>query len=308
MKTTSALSFTLIALMLLLSSVLSHATLILQESFDYGTTPGTLNGLGSAGGGWGGSWTTQNNTYTGSPTFTEAYQTGGLTFTSLAVSGGNAFVGVNGDGFLNAGRAHTASITGTLYGSYLFRTTSTSASVLSLFEGTGLGLASASSQFAIEPMAYAGGGLGGVITGGAYTYGSGTGISAFETYLVLYKVTGLGGSNVSQTAKMWMLRDSQYDNFISGGLTESELDSAGLGSTATDVLQRSSRTITNSAAFASGDLLTLQAYFAPFGAQFDELRVSDTSFNELVLGSVPEPSRALLLATGMLSLILRRRR
>ncbi len=305
MKPASIPRLALAAALLTLSAQDGHAAIVLQESFNYGGSNSSLVGLGSAGSGWGGSWTTQGVTYTGTPTFNEAYQPTGLTFSTLAVSGGSAMLSANGDGFLNAGRVHTASIVGTLYGSYLFRTSSPSYTGLySVFEGTGMGIASGSAQFAIEPDGYASNN-GGVITGGAYTYASGASVSANETYLALYKVTSLGGSSVSQDATMWLLRENQYDSFITGGLIEAELNSASLGSGATDVLQRATRTITGSAAFANGGLMMMQSYFATNG-QFDELRVSDTSFDELM--SVPEPSHALLAALGLVALILRRRR
>lgn len=307
MKTSFPASLILLSACFTLSPMTSRATIILQEAFDYGGSNSSLVGLGAAGSGWGGSWTTQGVTYTGSPTFNEAYQSTGLTFSSLSVSGGSAMLSASGDGFINAGRMHTAAVTGTLYGSYLFKTSSPSFTGLySVFEGTGMGLASGSAQFAIEPDGYASSN-GGVITGGGYTYASGTPISANETYLALYKVTNLGGSSVSQDATMWLLRASQYDTFVAGGLTEAELNSASLGSGATDVLQRATRTLTGSATFANGGLMMMQSYFATNG-QFDELRVSDTSLDELVLGSVPEPSRALLAALGFAGLILRRRR
>lgn len=285
----------------------AHATIVLYEGFDYGGTDGSLVGKGAAGSGWGGSWGTGTFTYTGSPTFGEGYQAAGLTFSSLAVTGGNAFLSSNGDGGINAGRVHTASITGSLYGSFLFRTASpTSTGLYSVFEGGSLGQASGSAQFAIEPDAYASSN-GGVITGGDYTYASGTPISANETYLALYKVTNLGGASVSQTASMWLLKASQYNNFISGGIDESELDGAALGSGATEVLQRATRTVTGSASFSNGGLLSMQSYYFGAQAQFDELRISDTSLNE-ALGVVPEPGRAMLLLMGASTLMLRRRR
>ncbi len=305
MKTPYTPKLVLAVACLMLTLAASHAAIVIQESFDYGGSDGSLNGLGSAGSGWSGSWSTGTTTYTGSPSFNEDYRSAGLTFSSLAVSGGSAFLSANGDGFISAGRLHSASVTGTLYGSYLFRTANPSPTGLySLFEGSGLGVGSANGQFAIEPDGYASSN-GGVITGGAYTYASGTPISANETYLSLFKVTNLGGSSVSQTATMWLLRESQYDNFLAGGIDETELNAATLGSGASDVLQRATRTITNSASFSNGGMLTLQSYFGPSG-QFDEIRISDTSLNELL--AVPEPSHALLAVLGFASLILRRKR
>jgi hypothetical protein len=293
--------------LLTLSTQSGRAAIVLQESFDYGTTGGTLVGKGTATDGWGGSWSQGTFTYTGSPTYTEAYQTGGLTFGTLATSGGNAFVYSTGDGGINMGREHSTSITGTLYGSYLYRSPTGAGftGLASLFEGTSLTIPSNYAQFAIEPDRYAST-LGATLMDQQYGTSGGTAISANETYLVLFKVTNLGPIAATHEATMWILRDSQYNNFISGGLTESELNSAALGTGSTQILQRATDTNGSMVAeFASGNFLMMQSYFG-VQAQFDEIRISNSSFDE-VLG-VPEPSRALLLVMSLGTMIVRRRR
>lgn len=73
--------------LLIAAAPLAFANVIVYEGFNYGSTNGAMAGKGSAGNGWAGAWAMQTVTYTGSPTFNQAYQAGGLTFSDLLSSG-----------------------------------------------------------------------------------------------------------------------------------------------------------------------------------------------------------------------------
>jgi len=265
-------------------------------------------GSGTTGNGWTGAWDVGSFTYSGSASFSESYQPGGLTFSSLPVSGGNAFLSTAWNGGLNVGRAHSASTTGTLFGSYLFqRTVNTSSNIelFSLWEGNDINGADNFGDFSIEPDRYQSS-LGGVIGNQSYGTTTGTAISTGTTYLVLFKVTNLGPTSATHDATMWILQADQYDNFLPGGLDEAELNSAATGTAATQILQRASHAFTNTAQFASGNLLMMQNYYFSAQARYDEIRISDTSLNEVI--TVPEPTSGLLLASATLAFVATRRR
>lgn len=289
----------IVGLAVTLATSTADAGTVLYDGFDYGSAGGSLAGLGSAGGGWAGAWDTGMFSYGGTPSYSANYEPGGLTFSDLPVSGGNAILTTNWNGGINAGRQHAASVTGDLYGSYLFQRTVnpySSAALFAMYEGTYLTGPSNYAQFSIEPVAYASSN-GGVITSQAYAYASGTAIATGQTYLVLFKVTGLSATPTTQSTTMWILNESQYDNFRPGGIDEGELNTASLGTGAAQVLQRVTKTTNGTNyQFASDRYLLLHSYYYGSQARYDELRISNSSLNA-VLG-IPEPASVALLALG----------
>ena len=133
---------------------------------------------------------------------------------------------------------------------------------------------------------------------------------AGETYLFLYKMGNVVSSgSAAQSLDMWVMNEDQWAGLKIGGLTEAELNAASTG-TAGELWARWRMTTASSGAtLQTGDSLFLAALNnANSNSTFDEIRISDTSFNEL-LGldaqtGIPEPSSMGLIAFG--SILLRR--
>lgn len=275
----------------------AHADTILYEGFDYGKSDAALDGLGSAEAGWAGSWDVSHVAMSGSPSYSADFEAVGLSLSDLPVSGGGMLLTNDCNGTVFASRQHAASLTGTLYGSYLFQpvTRPTQAvGVCGLFESHLPQASGSMAQFAIDPDAY-GSDNGGVMTGGAYNFASGSALVAGETYLVLFEVTGLGMTSTARSATMWILNEDQFDYHKAGGLDAAELNAAPVGSGSTAVQQRATRSVSTGYAFASDRYLTFQNYYFGNQARYDELRISNSSLNETI---VPEPCGLVILAAG----------
>jgi hypothetical protein len=101
-----------------------------------------------------------------------------------------------------------------------------------------------------------------------------------------------------------MLSAEQYDNFKLGGLDETELNAAAMGSLATNVMERATFTTTGGGlpspgTFDNTDFLRLFNFGgAEIISQFDEIKFSNSSLNEAVIG-VPEPSALLGMVGGI---------
>ncbi len=257
------------------------AAVIVYDGFDMGETSGGLSGkTSSTSFGLDGSWSTH-----GTPG-TAQYLASGLTFgsgsTELVVTGGaaridntsSAFAGYNG---LNVSES------GTIYASYLFQTHSSRNDGENTFMVTGNSDVSHGGKGEFTVQGSVGGGLGRVRFTNNNGDNLGTAITANTTYMALFKVTpGSGNASI----KDWILTSDQFDNFRAGGLNESALDSASLGTGATSVLQRGSLG-NGSASFDSDKNLVLGVYKSE--ATFDEIRFSNTGFDE-VAPIIPEPT------------------
>jgi hypothetical protein len=297
----------------------THAALVVHEGFDYGPVPSLLNGLGNTTEvGLQGTWT-----YNGTNGTTVSYDPTGLTFSDLVVTGGLAQLnGVAGAGDRIAAVGRQLNVdaqSGTIWGSYLFRPISdlTTRSVGSLLQGNAANVSDNTAYFSLANNEF-NQNIGGVrvsntIGGGSALATGGVIPSLATTYLYVFRLDNIGApSGTTQTATAWMMSELQYDNFKSGGLDESELNGALIGTFDTNIMQRVSFTTANPLAnpgtFDNTDFLRLFNFGgAEFITQYDELKFSNSNVNEAVQG-VPEPSAALAMAGGIgLLLGLRRR-
>ncbi|HEX8913022.1 MAG TPA: hypothetical protein VF796_11730 [Humisphaera sp.] len=256
--------------------------MVASEGFNYGSTGGALAGK-SGGAGFAGGWSTSNS-------FT--YVPAGLTFGSLPTQGGAAAFSSPASGSTNTERPFAATLSGTTWGTYLFRIDSRSGT----FNNLGLLLASTSGQSdANAPLAISlplnssttsgrvmiqfldAAGAQNTVSGAAQQLGVGT------TYMALFKI--VPGSSAA-TANLWLLTSNQYDLLAAGGVTEAELNAATIGSGDANVWGRASVT--------ANLTLNSRAYLSLFGftgsgslAQtVDEVRLSNSSLAE---AAVPEP-------------------
>jgi hypothetical protein len=318
-----------LALPVIIASVLcfgvisnSYGAVIVYEGFDYGAAPSLLGGLGNTTEiGLQGNWTSNGTVATA----TANYVPTGLTFSDLFVSGGLAQMNglaASGDRTAAAWRQlNVDSQSGTLWGSYLFNRVSdvTTRSVASLLQGNANNITDNTGYFSLANNEF-NQNVGGVrvsasVTGigGAANAAAGGVIPALgTTYLYVFKLENIGEpSGSSQTATFWMLSAEQYDNFKLGGLDEAELNAAAMGSLATDVMERATFTtnggLPTPGTFDSSDFIRLFNFAgAELITQFDEIKFSNSSINEAVIG-IPEPSAMVGLA-GALGMLLGVRR
>ncbi|MFO0950236.1 MAG: hypothetical protein U0835_03615 [Isosphaeraceae bacterium] len=270
----------------------ARAQLVVSESFDYGATGGALNGKGS-GVGFSAAWTAPGSF---------AYTPDGLTFGTLQTTGG-AVSYTSPPGFIttSAYRPFTNPLGATTYGSYLLRIDSRSGTV----NNTGLLLASSAGQSdANAPLAVSlpvnvTNAPGRVLLqfldtngGAALLSGAQQQLAVGTTYLALFKYVA-GASNASSS--VWVLTSDQYDNLVSGGLTEAELNGASIGSGASNVWARAS--VSANVTPTARSFLSLFGFVGSGSGQslnqtFDEIRLSNTSLSAVApqaAVSVPEP-------------------
>ena len=266
----------------------ARASLIVSEGFNYpGQADNAALGAAAFNGGTG-----LDTNWLGSG----KYRSTGLTFSDLAVTGGCA---QNSSSQIYY-RKITVNQTGTLWGSFLFKSVGvvdTTTTLLSYVvnSNAGGGDYQGSTKFGVTPKRYQAT-AGDIRLGGdgsnptAQNNVGGTSVTQGVTYLVLFKVENLiasGGTATSQTITSWILSAAQYDNFKSGGLTEAELNAATQGSIATNVTQRTTMTATKKASFSTNDYLTVQSNNAG-DFMNDEFRFSDASLAEVAPAGTPK--------------------
>ena len=268
-------------------SATAWGSLVVYEGFNYAgqSDNAALNGAAFNGGiGLSGAWAGAGR-----------YRTTGLVFSDLAVAGG---AGENSNSEIYY-RKLDVSKTGTLWGSYLFKSisavdTSTDLSNLIVSKAANSGDYNINTNFAVSPKRYQGTGgdirLGGnTTTPVSLSNSGGTAVTQGLTYLVLFKVENLivsGGAVTSQTITSWILSEAQYDNFKSGGLTEAELNSPLQGAGATNVMQRTTLTDAQKASFSVNDFLTFQSNNVGNYVN-DEIRFADGSLAEVSPSGAP---------------------
>ena len=292
----------------------AHSALIVYEGFDMGNTAGSLSGKAGAtsfgfdAAAWGNFGTSGGGSAN--------YETTGLTFgsgsTTLVAIGGNARLNSSGSNWTQISRGLNATVTGTVWGSFLTNRLVNSGSENDFLEVLVNQSSSGhdnNAEFVIIADEYqsALGGVRGKNNPIWPSYNSGTAINDGETYLVLFKATNLGGTSGSAELKNWILSSSQFDVLKLGGLTEIELDAAALGSASNQVLQRGSISYTPGGAYprlTAADVLMLQLGQG-IHAQYDELRLSNAvhglaggGLDEVTPTSIPEPATLVLLVVG----------
>ncbi|WP_395742992.1 PEP-CTERM sorting domain-containing protein [Prosthecobacter sp.] len=294
----------------------ASAAVTVYEGFDYGA--GDINGA-SGGTGLAGSWSSQGsgNGSWGAQGFE---QTSGLTFANLDVSGGaatfSAINGTNGTGVMSRGLSSAYGSDFTVWGSYLFNASgeTTPWAGFTLADGQTM-FNDASGRFGVATPYD---GASNLSSYGSYFLGNGGGSGAAmnlnETYMFLFKFDKSGSSASGSMA--WLLNAAQFTNFKTSDdlLTESELNSASIGTGDLDVMARLQYSSSGYSSVSSFDTVTFDARnFYTSNARtitVDELRFSDTSLDELtpVFAATPEPSRTLLLMGGLFAAAARRRR
>ena len=268
-------------------SMTAQASTLVYESFNYlGQVDNTaisspaFNGGVGLSDGWSGSG---------------KYRTNGLSFSDFPVAGGSV-ENINSEIFY---RKLSASQTGTIWGSFLFKSlsvvdTSTTLSDFVISKKANGSDWQIETSLGIAPKRYQG------LTGDIRLGGStptptpsnnvgGTAVVQGVTYLVLFKVENLiasGGTATSQTITSWILSAEQYDSFKGGGLTEAELNSASQGNGAGNVMQRTTLTASQSASFSANDYVTIQSNNVG-NFVHDEIRFSNASLAEVAPSGAP---------------------
>lgn len=299
----------------LLSSSALPASILVYEGFDYGGTAQALAGISGAATGLTGSYSSGN-----SEGGNMDYDPTGLTFGDLYTTGGHAALLRSGsDSFFFSSRQMAAgSVTGTIYGSFLFQQESPESNddvngLLFGPENTTDSTATVSfltdtyrnevQSIRVDPdnNGFFASGYEGAATGMA-SNSPGTNVT-----MALFEITNVGAVSGTQTVSMWMLNVAQFTNFKAGGLTLTELNSATMGSGSTNVLGRNSLTLNGDDGYISlgnSDYLTLFSFRSSY--RMDEIRLSNSSLDEVT--PIPEPGVFGALAIGSLILSLRRRR
>ena len=249
------------------------ADLILYEGFNYGSSSASLGGKGGSELGFKSSetWATLAGTATYLPT--------NLPFGSLKVTGGH--VSCSHTTTMDLSRGIETNATGTIYGSFLWQP-NVSPALATYSEGINIGgqySTFGSCQFGALGTrdTAAAGRSSAYLRTASSDCPSGTPPLQGTNYLVLFKVTNLGGPNGS-TNTVWLLTADQFGNFKAGGLTESGLNAAAIGSASNNVYQRAS--VTNATAYptmAVTNYLNLRNYHSSGSAtagRYDEIRIA----------------------------------
>ena len=272
----------------------AHAAVIYSESFDYGANNGALVGQ-NGGTGFTEPWNSDFSSIT--------YGAAGLTFSDLGVSGGRVTSnGENQSGNATVSRLIASNIA-LIYGSLLSRSVNTNQSTTS--GGMVLGFREGnvgSHGYGIFPI-YPGEALRVNAKSNINIGGNGTYVNQGQTYLTLYKIDQFAASITG-----WQMTEAQYDEFKVGGVTETELNDAVIGTSSSQLWARG---------FATDNVQEVAMYLTIYidandgvsaTVDLDEFRLSDAGFDDL-LASVPEPGSVALLAlgAGLLSVSRKRR-
>jgi len=290
----------------------AKATVLVYEGFTgYGNNGDNMGSKAVTGTGLTGSYATGGNGAI-------VYNTSGLAFSNLATSGGSiSQINNNTGSFIGASLAAGAATTGTLYASYLVRfsatptvspTTSAQVGVNSTTTGVG-----ANRYFNIMADS---GAANNVNPGFGYGFNATAetaplSLSANTTYMVLAEIQNVGINTTNGVGTVWVLTESQYDTFKVGGFSTAALNSAAVGTGATDVNSRYTSAAPASGTFLFDQTRALQFSLTPLATStstMDEIRFG-TTIGDVTLQAVPENSSSvLLLGAGLALCAVRKRR
>lgn len=296
------------AFLLAASFVPSQAALLVYEGFNY-TTGSTLNTITPNASTVGLDKTTA---YAGNGASNYTVQSG-LTFGSLTTTGGSITSSASVTA-VGAAKLSLNTYVGTLWSSYLVSFSSISNTAVG--NGALTRVSNDTSNNGERFNSYADSripsGSPSTNLGIAYNAASNitvgtTSLSLDTTYILISKYTNVGSAiNAGTgTGTLYALSLSQFNSFISAGGTESWLNSASIGTGASDVTGRVSSTNN-----ASSTYLFQSGAYAQFvnvndGVTFDELRYGST-LTDVV--PVPEPGTVGLVTAGALGVFLSLRR
>lgn len=271
--------------------------LLMYEAFDYGPNNISLTSINptlNRGTGLSGSWnlvSRQGNR--------GSYISTGLTFGALLTSGGALRAEAQWSNSSVIHRPISFSQVGTIFGSYLVSSGNRNRTIDPNTESSELIIGSPGQSAYYADLSVAvkawnanpavGGTKIGRSSGGSFFSGAPVTFSdsAPQTFLVLFKASGLGGAAKAQKAlKVWILNAAQFAHFRSNpsdSLTEAELDAAGLGVNPGQVLQRGGKTTGLPADLNQSKVLRIAAAKAQssfiWNVTYDEIRLSPYSFD-----------------------------
>lgn len=284
-----------------------QGALILYEGFDYGGSNVALNTISGAATGLTGSYAGSGN-----------YNSTGLTFSNLETTGGRASFGNTGSITSGYRQLSTGTISGTIYGSFIYQQTQSYGT--NDVNGLGFGVLNPSitndntNTLSVITDTYNNevpslrSNPGNTGSAPYLATGSGTAPDPSATVrMALFEVTNVGAVSGTQQVTMWILEENQFNNFRPDGLSVTELNSASVGTGSTEVFGRVTLTINGASGYiglGNSNFLTLMNLRSDVG--YDEIRISTSSLNEAT--PVPEPGSVVLLGlAGMVMMICRRR-
>jgi hypothetical protein len=280
----------------------SRAALVVEEQFNYGAPSGNVDGK-NGGTGFDAAW------YVPGGGTSASYNTG-LTFGTLAVAGGALDTQSDASLWRNERLLSPAATTaldnagpfggGYWYGSFLVKKTVNDPNV-------GAELAIGVPGQTTTPMIGfearrpdAGNPDDNAAAYMEFRYASsGLPITSGTTFMYLWQVE----FSLHAYGSLWILTADQYDNFITGGLSASELNAAALGAGSSNVYDR----IYFDANGGPGNPASINIYAPNSQVVFDEIRISTSSLTEAAPQAVPEPASLSLLALGALALLRHKR-
>jgi|GEM_PF-1647925 len=286
----------------LISLLPAQGALLVYEGFNYAQADNTsIDGTATNATGLSGNYAVSN-----SGAAVSNYRTSGLSFGSsfFASSGGALNQRANNGGTSYAGATlNTASVSGDLWGSYLFNydavTSSQTTGQVRLNESATAN--SSTDWFGVSSDITTTTRRPAITYDGSTTEQASATYTAGTTYLLLSKYTNVGASLSAGTpgeASLWLFSQSNYEDWAADGGTEAGLDTFA-DATATAIATSGTFDFNQSlqSAFYSAGSTSSSAYT-------DEIRYGTTLGD---VAAIPEPATVLMLFTGMALLVVGRR-
>ncbi|MBK8094509.1 MAG: hypothetical protein IPK32_21740 [Verrucomicrobiaceae bacterium] len=307
MKTSFRPLHSLVAVALLCCVGPAPAAVLILESFNY--SAGSANGVATNATGLTGNWTA--GAQGGTSNATANFDATSVTMAGhFAASGGSLIITNSGPGFGEGGAAAavTSTITGTsLYSSSLMSFGSSNGSYFNDWSVEQRFNTSASGGYTTssgrnEVRAFGSGSSStgkGAVSADASEVAQSTGTSAANTNYLLVTRYILSGSDIT-SAQLFAFDATSYASYLANATT-GNADSI-LGTYANYSL-----TDTATRSLNDFDFLQFTTNGGPIG-RYDDFRMGTSILDVVNVGSVPEPSRAMLGLVGMVGVMMRRRR